>query len=122
MTSDPFADTELEVPRNYLRACILLLLAEEAGYGYELSSHLPDLGADSKSLHRGGTYRVLRQLEQDGLVLSHWDHSESGPPRRVYTITGEGLEWLHRTVSSVEHMRRGMTRFLRLYRGVSGES
>lgn len=121
MAPDPFTESSLEVPRNYLRACILLLLTEEAGYGYELSSHLPGLGADTGTLQRGATYRVLRQLEHEGLVLSHWDHSEAGPPRRVYTITSDGLEWLHQAAVSVEELRRGMTRFLRLYRQLTQE-
>lgn len=121
MAPDSSTDITLEVPRNYLRACILLLLTEQAGYGYELSSHLPGLGADTGTLQRGATYRILRQLEQEGLVLSHWDHSEAGPPRRVYTITSGGLEWLHQAATSVEDMRRGMTRFLRLYRQVAQE-
>lgn len=53
--TESVADAELEVSRTYLRACILMLLAEEAGYGYELCDHLADLGANGTSLHRGVT-------------------------------------------------------------------
>lgn len=119
MAPESFPDPELEIPRNYVRACILVLLTEEAGYGYELSDHLPDLGAAGSSAHRSGTYRLLHQMEREGLVLSHWDYSDVGPPRHVYTITSQGLEWLHLAAPSVEAMRRGLTRFLRRYRSLT---
>ena len=35
-------------------------------------------------------YRTLRQLERTGLVSSFWDTSESGPARRMYSLTKAG--------------------------------
>lgn len=114
MTTDSVADAELEIPSSYLRACILVLLAEEAGYGYELSDDLPYLAAAGHD--KSQRYRLLQQMEREGLVVSHWADSEVGPPRRVYCVTSQGLEWLDLLVPSIETMRRGMTRFLRRYR------
>lgn len=119
---EPFADINLEVPRTYFRACVLVLLAEQAGYGYELFAHLEALGAAPKSLHRGATYRALREMEHDGLVRSHWDDSDVGPARHVYLVTTQGWDWLHQVVPAVEATRRGFTRFLRLYRDITRDS
>jgi DNA-binding PadR family transcriptional regulator len=33
-------------------------------------------------------------MESDGLIVSNWDIQESGPARRIYRITEEGLEYL----------------------------
>jgi DNA-binding PadR family transcriptional regulator len=33
-------------------------------------------------------------MEGDGLVVSNWDIQESGPARRLYRITEEGIEYL----------------------------
>ena len=48
-----------------------------------------------------GVYRTLRALEQERLVESWWEPSESGPQRRVYRLNDAGLteaeyqiEWL----------------------------
>lgn len=117
MTTDSVSGAELEIPPSYLRACILVLLAEEAGYGYELSDHLPYLAAAGHD--KSQRYRLLRQMERDGLVVSHWDESEVGPARRVYSITRQGLEWLDLLVPSIETIRRSMTRFLRRYRDLT---
>ena len=38
----------------------------------------------------GTVYRTLRQLEKSGLVSSFWDTSESGPARRMYSLTKTG--------------------------------
>ena len=35
-------------------------------------------------------YRTLRQLEKAGMVSSFWDTSESGPARRMYSLTKAG--------------------------------
>ena len=35
-------------------------------------------------------YRTLRQLERSGFVSSFWDTSESGPARRMYSLTKAG--------------------------------
>jgi poly-beta-hydroxybutyrate-responsive repressor len=39
-------------------------------------------------------YRTLRQLEKSGLVSSFWDTSESGPARRMYSLTAAGESFL----------------------------
>ena len=46
---------------------------------------------------------MLRKLEALNLVKSEWDTSqESGMPRRVYTITQEGIEFLKRWYEEIE--------------------
>ncbi|HJX36435.1 MAG TPA: PadR family transcriptional regulator [Dehalococcoidales bacterium] len=43
---------------------------------------------------RGIIYTILRKMEGEGLLFSKWDIQESGPARRIYHITEEGLEYL----------------------------
>ena len=38
----------------------------------------------------GGMYRLLRNMEDEGLLKSGWNTSDSGPARRVYSITPSG--------------------------------
>jgi PadR family transcriptional regulator, regulatory protein PadR len=101
------------LPRNFLRPCLLLLLAEQTGHGYDLMEQLGDLGIPHAD--PGGLYRTLRAMEQEGLVTSWWEPSDSGPARRTYSITDEGRDWLHAWAGSLREVDRIMKRFVRRY-------
>lgn len=105
---------------NYLRSCMLLLLAEGPKHGYELMNELSGRGYGETDT--GGLYRELRAMEEEGLIESFWEHGDHGPPRRVYTVTDEGRAWLEDSAVAVRDMRRRLTRFLRLYRDLGGET
>ncbi len=75
-------------PRNYLRPCLLLLLAEEPTYGYEVREKLGELSPSHWD--PGTVYRTLNTMEDDGLVRSTWERSAEGPRRRLYEITDAG--------------------------------
>jgi poly-beta-hydroxybutyrate-responsive repressor len=101
------------LPRNFLRPCLLLLLSEHAAHGYDLLEQLADLGLEQAD--PGGLYRTLRAMEQEGLVSSVWEPSESGPARRNYALTDEGHDWLHAWAGSLREVRRTLTRYLDRY-------
>jgi DNA-binding PadR family transcriptional regulator len=44
----------------------------------------------------GTLYPVLHALERDGLITGDWEVSASGPPRKVYAITSQGISELER--------------------------
>lgn len=87
-----------EVPAEFLPACLLLLLAEGPAHGYRLCELLAELGM---AVDSGTVYRRLREMERDGVVTSHWELSETGPPRRQYMATPEGLTRLDDCQASI---------------------
>lgn len=101
------------MPRNYLRPCLLLLLAEGTAHGYELLEQVRDLGLTRPD--PGGLYRALRAMDEDGLVRSAWEPSEVGPARRTYTLTEEGRDWLHAWAGSLSEVHRVLGGFLHRY-------
>lgn len=106
-------DVEGGLPRNYLRPCLLLLIAERPSHGYDLLERLEDLGMAATD--PGGLYRMLRSMERDDLVDSEWETSSAGPARRVYTVTDEGMDWLHAWAGALREGRRLLSRFLERY-------
>lgn len=48
-----------------------------------------------------GIYRILKQMENNGLVISEWDTSESGPAKRCYSMTDEGRACLRRWIDAL---------------------
>ncbi len=108
------------LPRNYLRACLLLLIGEAPAHGYELLEQIGQLGLGT--VDPGGLYRALRVMEQDGIVESWWEHSAAGPARRTYRLTDDGYEWLHAWAGALRESHRYLTSYLSRYDRVPAKS
>lgn len=113
--SDNAHDAPGGMPKNWLTAVLLLLLREWSSYGYDLMEKAAAFGF--AALNPGTLYRVLRQMEKEGLVSSGWDTSGQGPARRIYSITEAGEAYLKLWAGSLEQYRRTMDTFFRLYTG-----
>ena len=100
-------------PRNWLTPVTLVLLREETSYGYELMERLEEFGFEQISA--GTLYRTLRRTEKEGLCESEWDTSESGPARRMYSITEAGEEYLAAWAQACEQYQNVMDSFARAY-------
>jgi PadR family transcriptional regulator PadR len=87
--------------RGILRIAIIDLIKAKSVHGGEIYQSLKDkFQIDTP---RGIIYTLLRRMEGEGLILSNWDIQESGPARRIYRITEEGLEYLK---SAMERLKR----------------
>ena len=113
MTRTPSGEPPVGLPRNYLRPCLLLLLAEGASHGYELLEQVAALGLDR--VDPGGLYRSLRAMDEEGLVRSSWQPSTTGPARRTYQLTDEGRQWLHAVAGSLADLVRSLEAYHRRY-------
>jgi poly-beta-hydroxybutyrate-responsive repressor len=101
------------LPHNWLMPAVLLLLRDWSSYGYDLAKALGSFGF--AMMNPGPLYRMLRQMEKDGLVQSSWDTSGQGPARRIYSITAAGEAYLKLWAGSLGQYRKMMDRFFRLY-------
>jgi PadR family transcriptional regulator, regulatory protein PadR len=107
-------------PRNFLQACLLLLLQERPDHGYELTERLKSVSdADNDS---SGVYRALRGLEQRGMVCSSWSTSSAGPARRTYQITPTGAAALGRHARALKATRDILDGFLVRHERTSGSA
>lgn len=106
-------DIPVGLPRNYLRPCLLLLLAEGTSHGYELLEQVAALGMER--VDPGGVYRCLRAMDEEGLVRSAWEPSATGPARRTYTLTDEGEEWLHVLAGALADVAKALAAYRRRY-------
>ena len=109
----PVEEPQGGLPRNYLRASLLLLIGEAPAHGYDLLDHIGQLGL--RNVDPGGLYRTLRVMEDDGLVSSWWEHSAAGPARRTYRLTPEGVEWLHAWAGALRESHRYLSAYLGRY-------
>ena len=82
-----------EHKRSLIETALLVALIEESGHGYALIERVQQLVGDQVYVDPGSVYRILRSLEEAGMVTSSWEPGASGPQRRTYTVgpTGRGL-------------------------------
>jgi PadR family transcriptional regulator, regulatory protein PadR len=93
---------------------LLLLLRERPAHGYELLERLPELVPDER-IDMGNLYRVLRALEEDGLVSSEWRDDLPGPAKRKYAITDEGGRLLDAWIDGLRGAQERISDFLTRY-------
>ncbi len=83
-----------QIMRGTLEYCVLLMLDNKTYYGYELLQALrqyPILTSTESTI-----YPLLRRLQKEGYLASYWqDSSEGLPPRKYYSLTLLGKDYLH---------------------------
>ena len=95
---------------------MLLLLRERPAHGYELLDAMPSLTGETR-VDMGNLYRVLRALEEDGLVRSQWEADAPGPARRTYELTADGRRLLDEWAGALRRSRARIDEFLERFEG-----
>ena len=91
-----------QLRRGALEYCVLALLSDEPRYGFDLVRSLSD--HPGMETGEGTIYPLLTRLRKEGKVDTTWQPSDTGPPRRYYTITRAGS-------SSLDQFEQAWTTF-----------
>lgn len=96
-------DWKSQIKRGTLEFCILLMIRQKPAYGYEIIQtleHYPILAAKENTI-----YPLLRRLLKEEYISSCWQESAEGlPPRKYYSITGKGRDYLDAMSAEWEHL------------------
>ena len=99
---------------RFAEPALLLLLRERPTHGYELLEALPALVGEGR-VDMGNLYRILRALEDDGVVTSEWSVDEPGPAKRSYALTDEGRALLDEWAAALRELQARTAEFLNRY-------
>jgi PadR family transcriptional regulator len=81
-----------EMLKGTLEGIVLAILSKRPAHGYEITARLREMGfAD---IAEGTVYALLVRIEQRGFVDVEKYPSEKGPPRKVYSLNGQGHDYL----------------------------
>ena len=100
---------------RYIQPSILLALKIKPSYGYELIQEISQFGFVEGQAPPGMIYRHLRGLEENGLVSSEWETDGSGPAKRVYHLTTEGVEILDFWIGYMKNQAERLLKFVDMY-------
>jgi len=94
---------------RFTEPALLLLLRERPAHGADLLTRIPELVGD-QPIEMGNLYRLLRALEEEGLVASEWADG-----KRTYALTDAGLRLLDHWVEALRRARDRTDRFIQRY-------
>ena len=99
---------------RFVEPALLLLLRERPAHGYDLVAGLEEL-LPGERIDMGNLYRLLRALEDDGVVTSQWHDDLPGPAKRVYRLAPAGAELLDEWAAALARARGRIDVFLKRY-------
>ncbi len=85
-------NTQVQMRKGILEFCILHIISRGEVYA---SNMLEELTSAKIMVVEGTLYPLLTRLRKAGLVDYKWVESKSGPPRKYYTLTQDGADFLN---------------------------
>ena len=84
-------NTQAQMRKGILELCILGVLGVREAYPSEI---IAEMKQNNLIVVEGTLYPLLTRLKNAGLLSYRWQESTEGPPRKYYTLTEEGKEFL----------------------------
>lgn len=95
-----------QMRKGILEYCVLAHLQGNPSYGLEIAS---TLGGNQHLFSSAGTlYPLLARLRKQGWLDTTWRESETGPPRRYYSLTPNGIAALAAFRATWSEFRRAV--------------
>lgn len=86
-------NTQIQMRKGILEYCILSIISRGEIYASDI---INEMKKAQLLVVEGTLYPLLNRLRTNGLLSYEWKESTSGPPRKYYSITSDGLEVLER--------------------------
>lgn len=80
-----------QMRKGFLEYCMLMILQRGRAYPSDIISSLRNAGME---VVEGSLYTILNRLRKENKLDYEWEESKSGPPRKYYTLTETGKEFL----------------------------
>jgi PadR family transcriptional regulator PadR len=83
--------TIAQMRKGVLEMCVLAAISSREAYASDI---LDRLKQSHLIVVEGTLYPILTRLKNEGFLSYRWEESNSGPPRKYYSITTEGTVFL----------------------------
>lgn len=84
-------NTQTQMRKGILEYCILAIISRGEIYASDI---IAELKTAKLLVVEGTLYPLLTRLKNNGLLSYNWVESTSGPPRKYYQLTADGLTLL----------------------------
>lgn len=115
-SSKDCACTGRSLPR-LLRPGVMAFLAQGEAHGYQIARHMSGMRMFAgREPDHPGIYRALKDMADEGLVISSWETGDSGPAKRVFALTQAGEDCLRTWLTTLCDYRGAINELLALLR------
>lgn len=98
---------------RFVEPIVLVSLAHlGTAHGYSIAQEAEKRAVTHAGVDVAAVYRTLRRFENVGYVRSEWITVGSGPARREYTLTDEGLEHLRQWTSVLGEVMEALSKVI----------
>ena len=84
-------NNKAQMRKGILEYCILMILEKGDAYASTIISDLKDA---EMIVVEGTLYPLLTRQKNQGLLTYRWEESPQGPPRKYYSLTEHGRDYL----------------------------
>lgn len=104
-------NTKAQLRKGVLELCILSILKSKEAYPSEIISQLK---SQDLLVVEGTLYPLLTRLKNAGILKYRWEESNSGPPRKYYSLTNLGEQFLNELAKSWEKLVTAVEEFKKI--------
>lgn len=98
-------NTKAQMRKGLLELCVLSIISEQEAYPSDIIKKLKEV---KLIVVEGTLYPLLSRLKNAGLLAYTWKESKSGPPRKYYTLTDEGTQFLEALMETWEELNEAV--------------
>ena len=100
--------TKTQMRKGILEYCILSII-KRGGDAYA-SDIIDELKKSEMIVVEGTLYPLLTRLKNDNLLNYRWEESTSGPPRKYYTLTEDGVSFLQELADTWKQLQNAVNK------------
>ncbi|PLW93489.1 MAG: PadR family transcriptional regulator [Marinilabiliales bacterium] len=102
--------TNAQMRKGVLELCVLSVISDQEVYTSDILSALKDA---QLLVVEGTVYPLLTRLKNDGILKYRWEESTSGPPRKYYSLTEQGIETLNSLTENWKQLNKSVQQLLK---------
>ena len=103
-------NTQSQMRKGVLELCTLSVLATGEAYPTQI---IEQLKGSKMMIVEGTLYPLLTRLKNANYLAYHWEESNSGPPRKYYKLTEQGVKLLNELESTWDEMADAVNKLLK---------
>ena len=96
-----------QMRKGILELCILSIIKRGDLYAFDI---IDELKSAEMIVVEGTLYPLLTRLKNADLLNYRWEESTSGPPRKYYSLTDAGLEFLNELRMTWDELQQTVNR------------